>query len=108
MGAVGERPERILSVFSASTKKSGEDFFGESLPKKMSGSVISLDEIPKSCFQNLFQNTPYKSNFKKISPRQSMSSKDSDEGTKNKLNFEDLKNDKKIKSTIFRKLIKVI
>ena len=68
-----ERNEKMASLFSASTKKSGEDLLGETLPKKMSGSIQSFDEsIPRnSSFQNIFQNTPYKSNFKKISPRNS-------------------------------------
>ena len=68
-----EKHEKMTSLFSASTKKSGEDLLGDPLPKKMSGSIQSFDElIPRnSSFQNIFQNTPYKSNFKKISPRNS-------------------------------------
>ena len=68
-----ERNEKMASLFSASTKKSGEDLLGEPLPKKMSGSIQSFYESihRNSSFQNIFQNTPYKSNFKKISPRNS-------------------------------------
>jgi hypothetical protein len=82
-----EKKEKLASLFSVSTKKSGEDLLGDIAPKKMSGSMLSFDEsMPKnSSFQNIFQNTPYKSNFK---PRNSPLIKTSEAPMEDELKME--------------------
>ena len=104
-----EKNEKLISLFSASTKRSGEDFLADKVQKKLSaGSLNSLDEIPRNSFQNIFQITPYKSNFKKISPKNSpFSCKTPNEENEIPMDSQE-KNEQKNKKILLRKIIKVL